>query len=90
MHVIDIAAIIRQAFVVVVELSAPALLSALLVGLLVSVFQAVTQINESTLAFVPKVLAVGAALLLTGPFMMATLKTYTVHIYDSLVAVGGQ
>jgi len=90
MQAIDLASVIRQTFIVVIEMGAPALLSALGVGILISVFQAVTQINESTLSFVPKVLVVGAALLIAGPFMVATLKTFTLHIYDDLVTVGGQ
>ena len=51
--------------------------------------QAVTQINEATLAFVPKVLALCAALVLLGPFMLATLTDYTHLLFDRLVAIGG-
>ena len=59
------------------------------IGLLVALVQAITQINEATLAFVPKVLALGAALVLLGPFMVATLTSYTHLLLDRLVAVGG-
>jgi len=89
MSEIDIAALIRDGMMVVLKLGGPPLLVALVVGLLVSLLQAVTQINEATLAFVPKVLAIGAALVLLGPFMMGTLTAYTHRLFDALVAVGG-
>ncbi|GBQ70603.1 flagellar biosynthetic protein FliQ [Ameyamaea chiangmaiensis NBRC 103196] len=88
MHSVDIASVLRHCFIVVVELSAPALLAALVVGLVVSLFQAVTQINETTLSFVPKVLAVGCALLVAAPFMYGTLQTFTLRAFDMLVEAG--
>ena len=63
-------------------------LSALLVGLLISVFQALTQINEATLTFVPKVLAVAAVAVLTAPFMVATLDGFARELFDRMIAVG--
>jgi len=75
---------------VLVKLGGPLLLSALAVGLLVSLLQAVTQINESTLVFVPKLLVLFASLALLGPFMVSTLDAYTHALMDRLVAVGGQ
>ncbi|WP_428376582.1 flagellar biosynthetic protein FliQ [Lichenicoccus sp.] len=86
----DVAMVLRDLFVVVLKLAAPGLLTAMGVGLVISLIQAVTQINESTLAFVPKVLALGAALMLAGPFMYATLTDYTHILLDRLIAVGGQ
>ncbi len=86
----DVAMVLRDLFVVVLKLAAPGLLTAMGVGLVISLIQAVTQINESTLAFVPKVLALGAALMLAGPFMYATLTDYTHILFDRLIAVGGQ
>ncbi len=56
--------------------AAPLLLTALVVGLIVSIFQAATQINEATLSFVPKILAAVAILAVTGPWMMTTLVDY--------------
>ncbi|MBE7211946.1 MAG: flagellar biosynthesis protein FliQ [Gluconacetobacter diazotrophicus] len=85
----DVASILRELFIVVLKLSAPALLAALAVGLVVSLVQAVTQINESTLAFVPKLLALGLALTVAGPFMYATLCDFTRLLFDHVVAVGG-
>ncbi len=86
----DVALVLRDLFMVVLKLGAPALLTAMAVGLVISLIQAITQINESTLAFVPKVLALGAALLLAGPFMYATLADYAHGIFDRLIAVGGR
>ena len=70
-------------------LSGPLLLAALVVGLLVSVFQAVTQINEATLAFLPKALALCVALALLGPYMLSTLSGYTHTLLDRMIAIGG-
>jgi flagellar biosynthetic protein FliQ len=85
----DIALLMRDGMLVMLKLGGPPLLVALVVGLLVALLQAVTQINEATLAFVPKVLAIGVALMLLGPFMVATLKSYTDTLLDRLVAIGG-
>lgn len=72
-------------------LSAPLLLSTLVVGLVVSIFQALTQINESTLTFVPKMIVIAIVLVLVGPWMMDTMKTYTVNLFDSVaIVVRGQ
>ena len=85
----DIAMLLRDGMLVMLKLAGPPLLATLVVGLLVALVQAITQINEATLAFVPKVLALGAALVLLGPFMVATLTSYTHLLLDGLVAVGG-
>ena len=85
----DIALLLRDGMLVMLKLAGPPLLATLVVGLLVALVQAITQINEATLAFVPKVLALGAALVLLGPFMVATLTSYTHLLLDRLVAVGG-
>jgi flagellar biosynthetic protein FliQ len=66
--------------------SAPVLLVVLVVGLLISIFQAATQINESTLSFVPKVLAAVATLAIAGPWMLTTLVEY---IQRTLQAIPG-
>ena len=86
----DVAVILRDMFVVVLKMSAPGLLTALVVGVVVSLIQAVTQLSESTLAFVPKLLALGLALGVAGPFMFATLTDYTHLLFDRLIASGGQ
>ena len=63
---------------------APLLLTALLVGLIVSIFQAATQINEMTLSFIPKLLAMFAALVLAGPWMLAMLVDYVQRLFTSI------
>jgi flagellar biosynthetic protein FliQ len=66
----------QQGLYMLMLVAAPVLLTILLVGVLVSVFQAATQINESTLSFVPKVIAAVLVLSLTGPWMVTTLVEY--------------
>ncbi|KMY85099.1 Flagellar biosynthesis protein FliQ [Candidatus Paraburkholderia calva] len=66
----------HQAMYVALILAAPLLLVALVVGLIVSLFQAATQINESTLSFIPKLLAVAVTLVIAGPWMLSTLLNY--------------
>jgi flagellar biosynthetic protein FliQ len=85
----DIAMLLRDGMLVMLKLGGPPLLVALAVGLLIALLQAITQINEATLAFVPKVLALCVALVLLGPFMMATLSDYTHTLFDRLIAIGG-
>ena len=84
----DVAAVIREGMLVMLKLGGPLLGVALAVGLVVALVQAVTQINEATLAFMPKLFALGLALALLGPFMFATLAGYTRLLFDRLVAVG--
>jgi|DewCreStandDraft_5_1066085.scaffolds.fasta_scaffold00080_36 flagellar biosynthetic protein FliQ len=71
----------RSAFMTGLMLAAPPLLVALLVGLVVSIIQSVTQLNEATLTFVPKMLAVFAALLLCGPWMIRIMVAYTSNLF---------
>ncbi|HEY2132381.1 MAG TPA: flagellar biosynthetic protein FliQ [Acetobacteraceae bacterium] len=86
----DVGALMRDAMLVVLKLSEPPLGIALLEGLVMSLVQAVTQINEQTLALVPKVLAIGGALMVLGSFMLSTLTDFTYMVFDRLIAVGGQ
>ena len=85
-----VSAALHDTMMVVIKLGGPVLLAALVVGVLMSLVQAVTQINEATLAFVPKALVVVGALALAGPFMLATMTDYTRALIDQMVAVGGQ
>ncbi len=84
--VIDIT---RQALEVILWLSLPLLLTALAAGLLVGIFQAATQINEMTLSFIPKLLAMVVVLLLTGSWMLGLLIDYTRRLYDSIPGLVG-
>jgi flagellar biosynthetic protein FliQ len=69
-------AMAHQAMYVALLLATPLLLVALAVGLLVSLFQAATQINEATLSFIPKLLAVAVTLVIAGPWMLTTMLDY--------------
>lgn len=74
----------RQAMLVGLQVALPILLTALVVGLLVSIFQAVTQIQEMTLQFVPKIVAVGLVLLFAGSWMLMRLVEFTTHVLTTL------
>ena len=74
----------REAIITTVLLSAPLLLSALIVGLIVSIFQAVTQINEATLTFIPKMLAVVIVLIVLAPWMTQMITSYTTELFTSM------
>ena len=67
--------------------AAPLLLSTLVIGLAVSIFQALTQINENTLTFVPKMIVIGIVLILAGPWMMDVMKSYTVNLFDNMATI---
>ncbi len=73
-----------QTMMMAFELAAPALLTALIVGFAISLFQSATQIQEVTLAFVPKAIAVGIALLLSGSWMMHSMITFTQGLFSDL------
>ncbi|MGD9058029.1 MAG: flagellar biosynthesis protein FliQ [Desulfobacterales bacterium] len=74
-----------EAIKTAILLAAPMLLAGLLVGLLVSIFQAATSINEMTLTFIPKMLAVVGALLFFLPWMMQTMLTFTTDLFSNIV-----
>ena len=70
----------RDAVIVTLKLGAPLMIIALLIGLIISLFQALTQIQEVTLTFVPKIIVVFIAMLLLAPFMLHTLTDFTERI----------
>ncbi len=74
----------RDALSMVMLIAAPMLGLGLLVGLLVSVFQATTQIQEQTLAFIPKIIAIFVAILVFGPWMLSLMVDYTREIFMNL------
>lgn len=74
----------RQAIEVTLVLAAPALLSALVVGLIISIFQAATQLNEATLQFVPKLVVMFLVLLLVGPWMLQYMIDYIQRLFESI------
>ena len=76
--------ITNQAMKITLMLAAPMLLGALVVGIMVSLFQAVTQINEQTLSFIPKILVIVVALVLLSPWMMETITSFTHDLYANI------
>ena len=76
--------VLTQAITTVIICAAPMLIIAMVVGLLVSIFQATTQINEQTLAFVPKIVCVMLALLLFGSFIFATIGGFVTRLFNEL------
>jgi len=74
---------------VALKVSGPFLVAGLVVGLLVSIFQAATQIQEVTLTFVPKMLAVGVVIVVAGPWMLDQLVLYTAELYRSIPTLAG-
>jgi flagellar biosynthetic protein FliQ len=81
--------IAQRALEMTLMLAAPLLLVALIVGLLVGVFQAATQINEMTLSFIPKLLGMAAALVIAGPWMLKQLVSYTHSLIESIPSLVG-
>ena len=79
--ILDIA---MQTMVVTMKLSAPILVTALVIGFAISLFQAMTQIQEFTLAFVPKVIGIGVALIVSGNWMLHTLIDFTVDLFERI------
>lgn len=79
----------QRSMEVMLLVSAPLLLTALVVGLIVSILQAATQINEMTLSFIPKMLAIFLAMLLLGPWMLSTLIDYTKELFQNIPFVIG-
>ena len=77
-------AICRKAVQTVLLCSAPMLIAGMVVGLLISIFQAATQINEQTMTFVPKIVAVFVTLLIFAPWLIKLLTTFTTGIFDTL------
>ena len=79
----------QQGLYVLLMVAAPMLIAVLVVGLIVSVFQAATQINEATLSFVPKIIAAVAVLAIAGPWMMTTLVEYLQRTLQSIPGAVG-
>jgi len=84
----DVITIIQQGLYTILLVSAPLLLVSLLVGLVISIFQASTQIHEQTLTFAPKIIAIFVMLVLVGPWMMNKLMDYTYMVFDYMSRIG--
>lgn len=84
-QVIDVG---RDAVTVVIKMGGPIMLAGLVTGLIISLFQSLTQINEMTLTFVPKILVIFVAVLLLLPYMVNTLSDFTRGLFDKIIALG--
>ena len=80
--------IVREAFYTTLLVSAPILLVSLVIGLVVSVIQAATSIQEFTLTFVPKLIGMAVVLVLTLPWMMDTMISFTMNLFNSIPTLG--
>jgi flagellar biosynthetic protein FliQ len=79
----------RQAIEMALILSAPLLLAALVIGLIISIFQAATQINEQTLSFIPKLVGTFLILILAGPWMLQMMVDYIRRLFESIPQIIG-
>lgn len=84
----EVTAVLQDMMLTTLLVSAPSLAAALLVGLTIAVFQAATQINEQTMTFIPKIVAVFITLLVFGPWMINLLITFTTGIISGIATVG--
>ena len=78
-----------QAMSLALKVAGPMLLAALLIGLLISVFQAVTQIQEQSLSLIPKIIGIAVVIILLGPWMLGQLVSYTAALYTSIPTMVG-
>ena len=78
----------REAVLVLLQVSGPIMVISLVVGLIISLFQALTQIQEMTLTFVPKIIVVFISLLLLFPFLLATMKGFMERLVDRIISLG--
>jgi len=79
----------QQALYVIIMLAAPMLISALMIGLFIGMFQAATQINEMTLSFIPKLLVLAISIMIAGPWMLDLILNYTRRLYLSIPSLIG-
>ena len=84
----DVLYLAKEALMTALMIGGPVLGVSLLVGLLVSIFQAMTQIQEQTLTFIPKILAIAAVMLLLGPWMLDVLTGYASNLFNDLARFG--
>ncbi|MFN3076733.1 MAG: flagellar biosynthesis protein FliQ [Alphaproteobacteria bacterium] len=88
MNETEVLEVAREAVMVLIKVSAPVLLIGMAVGLIISIFQTVTSIQESTLAFVPKILIMFLSLILFAPFMLREMIAFTQSMFDRMISLG--
>lgn len=84
MTVSDVMGVLQQGVLVAVKAAAPILIVSMAIGLIISIFQAATQIHEQTLTFVPKLIAIVVILIATGPWVMETMMDFMHYIFDTI------
>jgi len=89
MDIATVSGIMSEATKIAIYISAPILIAGLIAGLVVSIFQATTQIQELTLSFIPKILAVIIVLIVLAPWMLNQIVTYTIRLYQSIPGLIG-
>ncbi len=88
MDISGVMSVIQHAMVIAVKMAAPVLIISMAVGLIISVFQAATQIHEQTLTFVPKLIAIAVILVLLGSWMMESMSDFVYYIFDTITEIG--
>lgn len=88
MNEVDVMEVGREALWVVIKVAGPIMLAGLLIGLIIALFQALTQIQEMTLTFVPKILVIFISIILFLPFMVTTITQFGHSLFDRIVALG--
>ncbi len=81
--------IVSEAIWIAARISAPILVTAIAVGVMIGLLQSVTQLQEQTLSFVPKFIAVGAVIIISGSWMIQEMVNYTIQLYDSIPGLLG-
>jgi len=84
MTISQVTEVLQAAMIAALKLSAPILIVSVALGLVVSIFQAATQIHEQTLSFVPKLVAIALVLIILGPWMMETMNNFMVYIFEMI------
>lgn len=87
MNSLEVIDVVREAMWIIIKISLPLMMVALVVGLIISLFQALTQIQEMTLSFVPKMVAIFLAIIFLFPFISTTLKDYHERLTDRIIAL---
>ena len=82
---VALSSLMYEMFGVAVKLAGPVLVVSMIVGILISILQAATQIHEQTITFVPKLFVIGLMLLMLGSNMMKTLSDFTIHIFNTML-----
>ena len=88
MNELEVIELGREAILTLLKISAPIMGMALVVGLIIALFQTLTSIQEMTLTFVPKILVIFASVMLLLPYMLSTLSGFTVSLFDRMLSLG--